>query len=190
MKDAKDIAFAIVLYEDFVHAILPRSRKENKYCPRNSKSEGSGLQERAESGMTAASVWDAKVDIIGISSLNRLISYMQNDRYVLWNFQNIYPRDGSVACSHTLEFRGASQFLNTQTTLRWIAFAVAFINLALEEVSQFERNTLHSSTMFNNFIRAFSTPQAPATCLRPMLISTRTLRPGGSVSQSQLGNCG
>jgi len=56
-------------------------------------------------------------------------------RYVLWNFANIIPQGTNPFCTGTVEFRGGSQFLNATTTLKWVAFVVSFIQLALDEVS-------------------------------------------------------
>ena len=64
-----------------------------------------------------------------------LYFYMQGNRYVLWNFQNIFPHPKTGRCTGTVEFRGGNQFLNTRGTLAWVAFVLGFITLALQEVS-------------------------------------------------------
>jgi hypothetical protein len=62
-----------------------------------------------------------------------LCFYMQGNRYVLWNFQNIFPSPKTGKCTGTVEFRGGNQFLNTTGTLAWVAFVMGFITLAIEE---------------------------------------------------------
>ena len=59
---------------------------------------------------------------------------MQGNRYVLWNFQNIFPNPKTGKCTGTVEFRGGNQFLSTKGTLAWVAFVLGFITLAIQEV--------------------------------------------------------
>ncbi|KAK5991082.1 hypothetical protein PT974_09359 [Cladobotryum mycophilum] len=62
-----------------------------------------------------------------------LYYYMQGNRYVLWNFQNIFTNPKTGRCTGTVEFRGGNQFLNTKGTLAWVAFVLGFITLALDD---------------------------------------------------------
>ncbi|PHH69678.1 hypothetical protein CDD83_5650 [Cordyceps sp. RAO-2017] len=72
-------------------------------------------------------------DIAALPGEMELYFYMQGNRYVLWNFQNIFPNPKTGRCSGTVEFRGGNQFLNTRGTLAWVAFVLGFITLALKE---------------------------------------------------------
>lgn len=133
-KSLKKIAFAIAAYEDYVTAILPVARRENQYCRVNSQSEESGIRETLAWGKTTASLQQVAADIKSKTTKTDLYFYMQGNRYVLWNFQNIFPHPKTGRCTGTIEFRGGNQFLNTKGTLAWVAFVLGFITLALQEV--------------------------------------------------------
>ncbi|KAN0078922.1 putative amidoligase enzyme [Elaphomyces granulatus] len=130
LSDLKTIAFAIVISEDFVQATLPPVRRNNRYCAMNTRSDCS-VKQLVRVGKSSASFASVNAAIKSIGSERDLCQFMQKDRYVLWNFQNTFPHNGR--CSGTLEFRGGSQFLTAKGSLRWIAFVVSFITLALEE---------------------------------------------------------
>jgi Putative amidoligase enzyme len=132
LSDLKTIAFAIVISEDFVHAILPPVRRTNKYCAMNTRSD-CGVKQLVRVGKSSVSFASVNAAIKNIGSERDLCLFMQKNRYVLWNFQNTFPQNNG-RCSGTLEFRGGSQFLTAKGSLRWIAFVVSFITLALEEV--------------------------------------------------------
>ena len=134
-RSLKKIAFATVVYEEFVAAILPQARRENKYCQANSQSVESGLRETLLWGKSHASLARVAAEIRSRVSETELYFYMQGNRYVLWNFQNIFPNPKTGRCTGTVEFRGGNQFLTTKGTLAWVAFVLGFINLALQEVS-------------------------------------------------------
>lgn len=134
LTELQKCAFATIVAENLVHAILPRCRKNNKYCAVNSKSEGGGWARTAARGVTSSTITTAQAQILQANTLASLHDYMQGNRYVLWNFANITPQRAGASCSGTLEFRGGSQFLDAKTTLKWVAFVVAFIHLALDEV--------------------------------------------------------
>ena len=140
-RSLKKIAFATVLYEDFIAAVLPPGRRENKYCLPNSRSVDSGLREtlllHAESGRggRVQALRQVAQDIKSRPNEMELYFYMQGNRYVLWNFQNIFPNPKTGRCTGTVEFRGGNQFLGTRGTLGWVAFVLGFVTLALEEVS-------------------------------------------------------
>jgi hypothetical protein len=136
LRSLKKIAFATVLYEDFVAAMLPRVRRENQYCRPNSQSMGSGLRDTLLMfGRNKSSLMKVAASIKAATSEIDLCYYMQGNRYVLWNFQNIFPSPKTGKCTGTVEFRGGNQFLNTTGTLAWVAFVMGFITLAIEEVS-------------------------------------------------------
>lgn len=134
MEDLRTIAFATVYYEHYVYSILPITRRTNEYCQLNTKSD-CRLGQTCRLGISTASLGQVSSTIKAITTGRDLYNYMQGrSRYVLWNFQNIFPHPTTGRCSGTVEFRGGSQFLNTSGTLRWLAFVLAFISLALEEV--------------------------------------------------------
>ncbi|KAF4124499.1 putative amidoligase enzyme [Geosmithia morbida] len=133
LKSLKKIAFATVVYEDFVAALLPPVRRNNKYCQANSRSLDSGLNEVLAWGRSASSLARVASDIYSCANEVELWMYMQGNRYVLWNFQNIFPNPKTGRCTGTVEFRGGNQFLSTNGTLAWVAFVLGFITLAQQE---------------------------------------------------------
>lgn len=137
-RSLKKIAFATVIYEDFVAAMLPQARRENKFCLTNSRSIESGLREtiiaHSSQGRIAALRYVAQ-EIRSKPNEMELYFYMQGNRYVLWNFQNIFPNPKTGRSTGTVEFRGGNQFLSTKGTLAWVAFVLGFVTLALQEVS-------------------------------------------------------
>lgn len=135
LRTLKKIAFATVVYEDYVTEILPPARRDNHYCRRNSESLESGLNKMFGWKKSQGALHKVAADIRSIRSKLDLCHYMQGNRYVLWNFQNICPHRKRRRCTGTVEFRGGNQFLNTKGTLAWVAFVLGFITLAKEEVS-------------------------------------------------------
>ncbi|KAF5717998.1 SWIM zinc finger protein [Fusarium globosum] len=134
LRGLKKIAFASAVYEEFVAAVLPKARRENQYCRPNSQSMGSGLRETLiRFGKSKGSLIQVASEIKSTTSEMDLCYYMQGNRYVLWNFQNIFPNPKTGKCTGTVEFRGGNQFLSTKGTLAWVAFVMGFITLALEE---------------------------------------------------------
>ncbi|KAG6038730.1 hypothetical protein E4U41_003781 [Claviceps citrina] len=133
LSSLKKIAFATVAHEQHISSILPPSRRDNEFCRPNSKSAHSGLCERLHRGKSTTSLKQVAADIRAVSSEKDLYKYMQGNRYVLWNFQNIFPHPKTGRCTGTIEFRGGNQFLNTKGTLAWVAFVLGFITLALKE---------------------------------------------------------
>ncbi|OAA47030.1 swim zinc finger domain protein [Metarhizium rileyi] len=129
----KRIAFAAVAYEDFLCSMLPVSRRENQYCKLNSQSAGSGLCEALLWGKSTASLKRVAAEIKALPDECEIYMYMQGNRYVLWNFQNIFPHPKTGRCTGTVEFRGGNQFLGTKGTLAWVAFVLGFITLATKE---------------------------------------------------------
>jgi Putative amidoligase enzyme len=140
LDELKKVAFATVFYEDYITSILPLVRRTNDYCKPNSKStnrkgESCRLRTLLASGKTLQSLQNVAVEIRTITSGRDLCQFMQKTRYVLWNYQNIFPSP-SGKYTGTVEFRGGSQFLNTKGTLSWVAFVMGFMTLALDEVSR------------------------------------------------------
>lgn len=135
LKQLKRIAFATVLFEDFVDAILPQARRENKFCIKNSQSPGAGVSETMAWGKNAMVIQDVATRIKSLKNEVELYMYMQGSRYVLWNFQNTIPNPKTGRSTGTVEFRGGNQFLSTSGTLAWLAFVLGFVTLALKQVS-------------------------------------------------------
>ncbi|KAI5464131.1 putative amidoligase [Mariannaea sp. PMI_226] len=133
LRTLKKIAFATLVYEDFIADMLPPARRENKYCTQNSRSESSGLRDTLTWGKTTAGLAEAARLIQSQKTEMELCLYMQGNRYVLWNFQNIFPNPKTGRCTGTVEFRGGNQFLSTKGTLAWVAFVLGFISLAMDE---------------------------------------------------------
>ncbi|KAJ3526202.1 hypothetical protein NM208_g11301 [Fusarium decemcellulare] len=148
LRSLKKIAFATTVYEDFVAAVLPKIRRENQYCRANSQSIDSGLRETLLWGKSTATLHKVASEIKATASETELYFYMQGNRYVLWNFQNIFPNPKTGRCTGTVEFRGGNQFLSTKGTLAWVAFVLGFITLALQE------DLLHNFT-------SYTSPQDP-----------------------------
>ncbi|KAG6007352.1 hypothetical protein E4U21_006056 [Claviceps maximensis] len=129
----RKLAFAAVVYEDFVSSILPPARRDNQFCKPNSQSQDSRLYETLLWGKSTSSLKQVAAEIQALLSERDLYAYMQGNRYVLWNFQNIFPHRKTGRCTGTVEFRGGNQFLNTKGILSWVAFVLGFITLALKE---------------------------------------------------------
>ncbi|KAG8408746.1 hypothetical protein J3458_019764 [Metarhizium acridum] len=133
LRTLKQIAFAAIAYEDFLWSMLPPSRRENQYCKLNSQSSGSGVCETLLWGKSTSSLKQVASEIKALRSETDIYMYMQGNRYVLWNFQNIFPHPKTGRCTGTVEFRGGNQFLGTKGTLAWVAFVLGFITLATKE---------------------------------------------------------
>ncbi|KZZ96102.1 hypothetical protein AAL_04398 [Moelleriella libera RCEF 2490] len=139
LSSLKKIAFAAIVYEDFVSSIQAPCRRDNKFCKPNSQSGDSGLCDTLSRGSlwgvqkSTASLTHVAHEIKRLPCEADLYLYMQGDRYVLWNFQNIVPHPKTGRCTGTVEFRGGNQFLSTKGTLAWVGFVLGFITLALKE---------------------------------------------------------
>ncbi|GAO15456.1 uncharacterized protein UV8b_02212 [Ustilaginoidea virens] len=133
LASLKKIAFAAAVYEDFVASILPPARRQNQYCRPNSQSVDSGLCDALAWGKSTATLKHVAAQVRDLVDEPHLYMYMQGNRYVLWNFQNIFPHPKTGRCTGTVEFRGGNQFLNSKGTLAWVAFVLGFITLALKE---------------------------------------------------------
>lgn len=142
LPELKTIAFAVVVYEDLVHYILPAARQENTYCKRNS-AVSPKLKELLQSGKNKNSFSAVGNRIKQIQTKQDLWVLMQGNepggRYVIWNFKNIFG-------SGTVEFRGGRHLRGPNRTLWWITFAIAFVSLALKMVS-----LLTSRPVFHKF---------------------------------------
>jgi hypothetical protein len=133
LRSLKKIAFACIAYEDYVLSVLPPARRENQYCVVNSRSPDAGVRAVLLAGRSTESLARVAAHIRAAATEAELYVYMQGNRYVLWNFQNIFPHPRTGRCTGTVEFRGGNQFLGTRGTLAWVAFVLGFITLALQE---------------------------------------------------------
>ncbi|KAF3226248.1 hypothetical protein TWF106_000742 [Orbilia oligospora] len=135
LKQAKTIAFACCYYEPYVVSLMPKERRDNTYCQRNSRISPSSMMSFLFRNGNMATI---ARDIKAVSSTESLIDYMQGEsRYVLWNFRPLAnPRTG------TIEFRGGRHLRGPNRTISWITFVVVFVMLALEE------DLLHNRTTY------------------------------------------
>lgn len=127
----KRIAYAVVVWEDFVQEILPEERRDNRWS-QSAADLSDDLSTDIESGDEGSEddiFHVVRQRIRGMRSRKQLVNYMQEkSRYALWNFENVL--EGK---SGTVEFRGGRHLRGRVRTKRWIAFAVNFISLALQD---------------------------------------------------------
>ncbi|KAK5225631.1 hypothetical protein LTR72_003534 [Exophiala xenobiotica] len=102
--------------------MLPPERRGNTYCKQN-WDRSAYLNRRTMN--------QALNLINSANNVQDLIWYLQGEvvdqqRYVLWNFQNITGNSG------TIEFRGGRCLRGRHRTKWWIAFAVGFMFFCLE----------------------------------------------------------
>jgi len=146
LKEAKAIAFASCYYEPYVISLLPVERRDYRYCRRNTKVAGRMGQlyrKRSESAISQIAS-----DIKRKTNRKGLCTYVQGGmdaghRSVLWNFQNLMNKKG------TIEFRGGRHMRGPRITLRWITFVIVFVLMALEENLLYSRQHYrvpHNST--------------------------------------------
>ncbi|KAF5532982.1 swim zinc finger domain-containing protein [Fusarium mexicanum] len=123
LSQVKKIAFGVVYYEGLILQLLMRERANNRYCKQNTLNSTQLMRCNGNFNAIAELIKSAK-------STTALKNIMQNDRYVLWNFDNIVP--GS---SGTIEFRGGRCLRGEIRTKRWIAFTIALIQALLNMAS-------------------------------------------------------
>ena len=129
--ELKAIAWAVASQENLVLKILPQERIDNEYCRPNSvRSEDLSLDIFHGSDGPANEALDFVARrIMKFESGEELCQYMQaGQRRVLWNFSNTVGEGKN----RTIEFRGGRHLRGRVRTKRWIAFAVSFITLAIE----------------------------------------------------------
>ncbi|KAL9562338.1 hypothetical protein ACKAV7_013421 [Fusarium commune] len=119
LPQVKKIAFGAVYYENLILQLLMRERANNRYCKQNTLNSTQLMRCNGNYNAIAELIKSAK-------STTALKNIMQNDRYVLWNFDNIVP--GS---SGTIEFSGGRCPRGEIRTKRWIAFTIALIQALL-----------------------------------------------------------
>lgn len=132
LDELKIIAFAIITQEQLVHEFLPANRRTNDYCKKNSK-VSSSLIETFKRGKNKLTFEVLGNKIKAINSASQIFELMQGaangSRNVIWNFKN------TVGQSGTIEFRGGRHLRGRNRTFWWLTFTIAFISLALKEVS-------------------------------------------------------
>lgn len=134
MDQLRSVAFGVVFFEPHVELLLPRYRRNNKYCIKNTiHSEmlsDMGSEDKNDLNRIKQYLWN------NITNTYALREFMQGgldsrrDRYVLWNFDNVLPNR-----SGTVEFRGGRGLRGPVRTKRWIAFVLAFVHLCIKRVS-------------------------------------------------------
>ncbi len=173
LSQCRDIAFGVVFYEPLVERLLPPGRRGNRYCRPNTR-RSARLSAAVHGGAGAGAggtswvlVWCEIMSVGGRADLRNLMQQAgpgpaeadenENDRRVLWNFDNIRRRGGRG----TVEFRGGPGLADAAATKRWVAFAVAFVHLCISEVSK----------------RCAASPNFPLQPLPPPPTNPQTLRP-------------
>lgn len=130
LSELKAVAFAVVWYNSEVQEILHRCRRNADYCRPNL------MHSRLLQGKSISEIAFIINDAPNEADLVRAIQgWEKDDRRTLWNFQNVTAHQPwSQPSSGTVEFRGGRCLRGPVRTKRWIAFAIAFIMLAIEEV--------------------------------------------------------
>ena len=130
LKELQAIAFAVVWYDDEVQQVLHRCRRDSNYCRRNREHS----QKLRDKDMSASATL-----INNVSDEASLVEIIQGwdkgDRRTLWNFHNVTPKPNSgKTVTGSVEFRGGRCLRGPVRTKRWIAFSIAFVILAINEV--------------------------------------------------------
>lgn len=123
LPQLKTIAFGVVRYEPLILSLLKADRVSNNYCQPNT-SNSTPLHQCGSNATRLAHL------INGAINATELKNIMQNDRKVLWNFDNVVPGG-----SGTIEFRGGRGLRGEVRTKRWIACTIALIDFILTMVS-------------------------------------------------------
>ncbi|KAI1780348.1 putative amidoligase enzyme-domain-containing protein [Hypoxylon cercidicola] len=129
MEQLRNIAFGVVFYEPLVEELLPKNRRNNQYCVLNTRHSSKLLLHYYDES-DLFTVWELIQDI---EYRDDLRDFMQekagdrNDRYVLWNFSNIWAGSGTV------EFRGGRGLRGPVRTKRWISFVISFIDMCIDQ---------------------------------------------------------
>ena len=130
LRELKAIAFAVVWYDEVIQNCLHRSRRDCDYCISN-VTHSDTLQQKPFSEIASR--------INNLSNKASVVELIQGwdktDRKTLWNFHNVTSRPGSLRpATGSVEFRGGRCLRGPVRTKRWIAFTIAFVALAIEEV--------------------------------------------------------
>ena len=129
LEELKTIAYAVVIYEKHIREFMKPERRGKHYCRTNTTLSPS-LIRIFDPGTNRDTYSQFARELRAITTKETLCAFMQGEeRRVIWNFRNIVPNGIG-----TVEFRGGPQLHTSQETIRWIMFAVGFIELALNEV--------------------------------------------------------
>lgn len=130
LKELQAIAFAVVWYDDEVQQILHRCRRDSNHCRRN-RAHSRELRDKDISA--SATLINNATD--KASLVSTIQGWNKEDRRTLWNFHNVTPKPNSgKSATGSVEFRGERCLRGPVRTKRWIAFAIAFVILAIKEV--------------------------------------------------------
>ncbi|RKK11799.1 hypothetical protein BFJ66_g2115 [Fusarium oxysporum f. sp. cepae] len=129
LNQLRNIAFGIVYYEPLVIRLLPYHRQNNKYCRPNTLRSGPlyDLMSSFHEEAALRELWDALDDGVDEEDIRDLMQSgpePKQERYVLWNFDNIFGGG-----SGSIEFRGGPGLRGPVKTKRWISFVVSFIHM-------------------------------------------------------------
>ncbi|KAK5457171.1 hypothetical protein LTS15_004952 [Exophiala xenobiotica] len=164
LMELKKIACGIIYYADNLTDMLPQSRRNNQYCQMNWEVLGIGWGNCDSEDMRQAmkTIWE-------IDDKGRLKNFMQDDRYVLWNFEHVAPTDTCNSCSGTVEFRGGRGLRGPNRTKWWIAFVLSFIQLCISIESFPNVNTVNrpSTDSFWRLIQKYARTIQVAAFLPP-----------------------
>ncbi|TDZ54329.1 hypothetical protein CTRI78_v006384 [Colletotrichum trifolii] len=119
LSQLKTIAFGVVLYEPLIQQLLMANRANNRYCVANTMHSAQLSACRGNRAEMARLIRNAR-------NAAELCAIMQNDRFVLWNFENTLPNK-----SGTIEFRGGRCLRGDVRTKRWIACTVSLVDAIL-----------------------------------------------------------
>ncbi|KAI1116789.1 putative amidoligase enzyme-domain-containing protein [Nemania sp. NC0429] len=148
LSQLKTIAYGIVIYEPLIVHLLMPNRAHNEYCQLNT--------ENSSQLTMCGSSWPAIARLIkSATSAEVLRDIMQDNRYVLWNFDNIVS-----GRSGTIEFRGGRCLRGEIRTKRWIAFTIAIIHaiLSMDDIEHPDRCSIRSwnATALYETVKSYS----------------------------------
>ncbi|KAK4968957.1 hypothetical protein LTR42_009236 [Elasticomyces elasticus] len=123
----RNIALGVLYFENQIQEMLPAARRNASYCQRNTKNS---QWLRSKIARYRRDNWQELRTVVAQADRAQVVSIMQSDRKVLWNFEN-----AGTSGSGTVEFRGGRGMRAPVRTKRWIAFTVAIIEMFLRLVS-------------------------------------------------------
>ncbi|TKA77741.1 hypothetical protein B0A55_04167 [Friedmanniomyces simplex] len=103
--------------------MLPAARRNALYCQENSKNS---QYLRSNFARFRRDHWQELRTVLAQADRAQIITLMQSDRHVLWNFAN-----AATGRSGTVEFRGGRCLRGPVRTKRWIAFTAAILEMFL-----------------------------------------------------------
>ncbi|KAK3624576.1 hypothetical protein LTR56_020923 [Elasticomyces elasticus] len=119
----RNIALGVLYFENQIQEMLPAARRNASYCQRNTKNSH---WLRSKISRYRRDNWQELRTVVAQADRAQVVSIMQSDRKVLWNFEN-----AGTSGSGTVEFRGGRGMRGPIRTKRWIAFTVAIIEMFL-----------------------------------------------------------